>query len=132
MAFTLPEFNLSCDVYTGPWLTAVLRATVMGNLAFGRRVQQVRVSDGAVTNTYGGQCTLLLPALTDVRDGSCGLNPDFLEIPAGSGRWYVCMLVEDIGKGFANEHRAATVGKIWQDVDGTGSYPGLFWPTPIT
>jgi len=130
MAFTVPTFNLSVQIYTGPWPVGAPRLVTVGNLAYGRRVQQVRVSDVGNQESYGGQATLLLPALTDVRDGGNG-QQDYIQCPAGSGRWYVCMLVEDVGKGFANEYRAATIGKIWQGVSGTGSYPGLFWPTPI-
>lgn len=132
MAYTVPTFNLSVDVYTGPWATRVLRLSVMGNLAFGRRVQQVRVTDYSGTSTYGGQCTLLVPALTDIRDAGCTLQQDLVEVPSGSGRWYTVQLVEDVAKGFPNEYRAATIGKVWQGVSGTGSFSGLFWPTPIT
>jgi len=132
MAYKIPEFNLNVAIFTGPWPVGIHREIVKGNLAFGRRVQQVRVTEVQPANTYGGQCTLLLPALTDIRDGSCNLNPDFVEVPSGSGRWYGVMLVDDVGKGFANEYRAATIGKIWQGIDGVGSYPGLFWPTPIS
>ncbi len=131
MAFTLPSFNLTCDVYTGPWPSKVFRLSVLGNLAYGRRVQQVRVTEDNPANTYGGQATLLVPALSDVRDASCSGQQDYLEIPTGSGRWYTAQLVEDVGKGFTNEHRAVTVGKVFQDVNGTGTFPGLFWPTPI-
>jgi len=130
MAFTVPAFNLAVDIYTGPWPVGAPRLGVMGNLAYGRRVQQVRVTDVGNTESYGGQATLLLPALTDVRDGSVG-QQDYVQIPAGSGRWYVVMLVEDVGKGFLNEYRTATIGKVWQGVNGGLSFPGLFWPTPI-
>lgn len=131
MPFTLPNFNLACDVYTGPWATKVYRVTLSCNLAIGRRVQQVRVTDDNNESTYGAQASLLVPSLSDIRDGSCNLVNDFVEVPQGSGRWYVVMLVDDVGKGFANEYRMVTIGKIWQGVGGVGSYPGLFWPTPI-
>jgi len=130
MAFTVPTFNLSVQIYTGPWPVTSPRLTVMGNLAYGRRVQQVRVTDVGNQESYGGQETLLLPPLTDIRDGGNG-QQDYVQIPAASGRWYVVMLVEDVAKGFSNEYRAATVGKIWQGINGGGSFPGLFWPTPI-
>lgn len=64
--------------------------------------------------------TLLMPALTDIRDqfvpGGAG---DLVEVPAGSGRLYNVVLVEDVAKGFTNEHRLAAIQK-------TG-----IWPTPI-
>ncbi len=75
--------------------------------------------------------TILLPALTDIRDGyGAALTPDVVECPSGSGRWYVVFGVDDFGKGFPNEHRYALVNKIGQWIGGT-TYAGLFWPTPI-
>jgi hypothetical protein len=61
---------------------------------------------------------LLLPALTDVRpalptdptDPSGGVTiSDQVEVPKGSGRIYVVLSADDIGKGFPNEHRAALI-----------------------
>jgi hypothetical protein len=54
--------------------------------------------------------SLLLPALTDVRaTQGVGGVPDTVEVPAGSGRWYGVAGVDDIGKGYANEHRTACI-----------------------
>jgi hypothetical protein len=72
-----------------------------------------------------------VPKGSDVRDGSCALLNDFVEVPQGSGRWYVVMNVDDVGKGFPNEFRYATIGKIFQGASGSGSFTGLFWPAPI-
>ena len=131
MAFTVPTFPLECQIYTGPWATKVFRDFAQCNLAMGRRVNQVHVTAGQAGQTYGSQPILLLPALTDIRDSSCGLEPDFVQCPDDSGRWYVVQLVDDVAKGFENEYRMATLGKIFQGVDGPATYPGLFWPTPI-
>lgn len=62
---------------------------------------------------------LLLPPFTDIQDGFNGVGPDTVEIPAGSGRLYLANMVDDLGKGFPNEHRFAMVSK-------TGA-----WPTPV-
>jgi hypothetical protein len=48
-------------------------------------------------------------------DGSLATNGDLLEIPAGSTVLYQCTYVDDIGKGFANEHRFAILHRIAQD-----------------
>jgi hypothetical protein len=132
MAFTLPNFNLSVDIYTGPWLTRVLRLSTTGNLAMGKRTAINTLSIDPIDSTTGLSPELLLPPLTDVRDvASSGANlADIVEVPAGSGRWYWVTSVDDIGKGFSNEHRCATLLKIWEGVDST-RFPGLFWPTPI-
>jgi hypothetical protein len=50
---------------------------------------------------------LLLPMLTDIRSDEKGPGSDWAEVPAGSGRFYQVVYVEDIGKGFSNEHRGA-------------------------
>lgn len=129
MAFTLPAFNLQVNIYTGPWLTKLLRSSPMGNLAAGRRV----LPDPGFYYTDPGQyspaMTLLLPALTDVRDASNSTEGDIVEVPAGTGRWYTVIGVDDIGKGFANEHRFAMLAKIY---DALGlAYLGSSWPVPM-
>jgi hypothetical protein len=129
MAFTLPVFNLSLDIYTGPMATRVFRLSVMGNLAWGRRTG-VQWSQGAIENNaywVSGYMTLLLPPLTDVR--SQGLYPvaDVLEIPSGSGRWYGAQFVDDIGKGFPNEHRGVMLVQLFPG-EPVGSPQ---WPMPM-
>jgi hypothetical protein len=62
---------------------------------------------------------ILCPPFSDIRGL---LNPggsDGVEIPPGSGRRYLVDQVDDIGKGFANEHRFALI------------YPTGVWPNPI-
>jgi len=131
MSFTLPTFNLNVNIFTGPW-PGVFRSTVLGNLAVGRRVTAVAGPWAFSIPSYNGAApTLLLPPLTDIRDASCGPNSDFVEVPAGSGRFYQVAYVDDIGKGFANEHRFAWLEKVVQGIAGGGSFPGFFWPTPI-
>lgn len=65
-------------------------------------------------------CTLLcVPAGTDLRDSYTVSGKDLIECPAGSGRIYECLYVDDVAKGFANEWRFALLAKVGQ------------WPTPI-
>lgn len=130
MAFTLPDFNLSCDVYTGPWLTKVFRFSVSCNLAIGKRSAFFSTDWGAGAPGVHPLPTLLFPAGTDVRDASCTGTQDIVEVPAGSGRWYQVLGVDDSGKGFANEHRFAHVSKIYEQMNNI-VFPGLQWPTPI-
>lgn len=130
MAFTLPSFPIQCNVYTGPWLTRVLRlGSQECNLAIGRRVQQSS-NIAPFTNLSFAQPTLLLPPLTDIRDQSCTGIEDVVECPRASGRWYQVIGVDDMGKGFPNEHRFAVLSKIYQTLD-PADFPGLFWPAPI-
>jgi hypothetical protein len=130
MAFTVPTFNLVCDVYTGPWSTKVLRLSPSCNLAIGRRTAQPSLDWGANAPQTHALPRLLLPALTDIRDGSCNGVQDVVEVPSGSGRWYQVLGVDDVAKGFPNEFRFADLSKIYQQMNPI-DYPGLQWPTPI-
>lgn len=129
MAFTLPVFNLTCNIYTGPWLTKAFRLSSPCNLARGRRVAQ---SEGPVlggSDLENMSMTVLLPPLTDIRDITIAGPGDVVEVPAGSGRWYGVVIVDDVGKGFANEHRFACIAKL-SEIFGP-AYAGADWPRPI-
>jgi hypothetical protein len=131
MAFTLPVFNLTCNIFDGPWLTKVFRLDSSCNLAFGRRVQQGFLSGGNFD--FGGNSLLellMLPPETDIRSGVVVLHTDIVEVPAGSGRWYQVLGVDDIGKGFDNEHRCALLVQISHLTDAT-AFAGCVWPVPI-
>jgi len=134
MAFTLPAFNLLCKIYTGPYDTRVLRlGAVPCNLAMGRRI--IWGFHDPTNMGYGAaSASLLLPALTDIRDpvaqGVPGSTADLVEVPAGSGRWYTVDSVDDIGKGFSNEHRFAWLAKLNSN-SGRPNTTGLYWPIPM-
>lgn len=119
MAFVLPTFNLTCNIFTNGLGWGPLRLSSPCNLAYSKRVNQM-VSEGF----FPVNAALLLPALTDIRGPLNASGFDGVECPAGSGRWYIVSGVEDIGKGFANEHRCATLRP-------SGGPGGVLWPTPI-
>ena len=121
MAFVLPTFNLTCDI---------------GNVAFplggpARIVNEPCQLRGpnpnnAINATAGTAgfiaIVLLLGPLVDIRD-PFNLpinNGDYVEVPSGTGRYYRVAIVDDIGKGFPNEHRFAVLIKV----------QGFPWPTP--
>jgi hypothetical protein len=114
--YSLPAFNLLCDIYTEPAHT--LRVTSPCNLAYGRRRQAVDAAASLASGAISFCMTLLLPALTDIRDDLTGVaaTADAVECPSGSGRFYFVVWVDDIGKGFPNEHRAALIAR-------NGSFP---------
>lgn len=143
MGFSVPSFPLLCGVYTGPFVGRVFRFDVMANLAFGRRV-----SIGGPLSYYFNEpypivlesnAQLLTPAGTDLRDQSqhplAAFNPiDIVEVPALSGRWYLVTGVDDIGKGFPNEHRSAWLVKAGEYLDNSGPggrWTGCIWPIPM-
>jgi len=132
MAFSVPAFPITCEVWNGPWLGKTLRLPAQPcNLALGRRVQQQFLDDPDQVATSGMslQLALLLPPLTDLRDPYQGFPQDVIECPSGSGRWYGLLAYDDVGKGFPNEYRLAILVKIGNVIDPV-QYPGLFWPTP--
>lgn len=103
MSYVLPTFNLAANIwratagipndYTAPEVVSLV------NLSCGRRMAGAYAFD---LFPWG-----LFPALTDVRQAYNFGNQDVVEIPAGSLRFYGVVAVQDMGKGFANEHRVA-------------------------
>ena len=133
MAFSLPVFNLVCNIYTGPWLTKVLRVSdVPCNLAWGRRIS-AKFSFSQPTesgNSLNASMTLLLNPGTDIRSRPLYPVADIVEVPSGTGRWYIVFFVDDLGKGFDNEHRGAELAQL-SDQMGGGEFDGSQWPTPM-
>jgi len=141
MAFNPPTFNLTCNVWTGQdWPLPAPRLSPRCNLAWGKRVQSAYFGSDEQQPPFTS-ALLLLSSGTDIRDTSCLSFPlgntvgqDIVEVPAGSGRYYYAIGVDDIGKGFSNEHRAAWLAKIISTPPSlahnvfTGFPP---WPIPI-
>lgn len=132
MAYVQPDYNILANLFSVALPSSLsFRTQTVCNLALGRRVN-FPVGAGVGSSFGGFYMTLLVPPLTDIRDGMCapGNNGDVVEVPAGSGRWYTCLGVDDVGKGFTNEHRAAALGKI----GAYGQWVALgipWWPAPI-
>lgn len=126
MGFVVPTFAIACNVKTMivPNVPSVplppYRLTNQPcNLAWGRRVN-VASSGGTSAPGVPIMCmTLLLPKQADVRGPQDAVSSDMVECPAGSGRWYYVIAVDDIGKGFQNEHRAA----MMRALDGSWTPP---------
>lgn len=114
MAFHLPTFNLTCNIDTmpvpdvpgippGPYRIQAAPC----QLTYGRRTNSMSTGGTNAQGALAQGMNLLLPMLTDVRGPQDTVSPDMVEVPAGSGRWYSVYFVDDIGKGFTNEHRSA-------------------------
>ena len=125
MPFILPTFNLDVNVFSNGDPTQPPRLTCKGNLAWGRRVGQPTVGGDPIGSVfdYPGTMTLLVPLGTDIRDIAAASGFDVVEVPAGSGRTYRVLSVDELGGGFANEHRGAVLSKFF-----TATSP---WPTPF-
>lgn len=136
MAYVIPGFNLECNIYTGPWASKVLRlADQECALAVGRRTA-APTNAGAIGDQVVGVCfLLLLPAGTDVRDAAgyiydaAHVGTDYVEVPAGSDAWYAVNSVVDVGKGYPNEFREATLGRIGENIDHV-EFNGYIFPSP--
>lgn len=116
MTFTVPVFNLTCNLWRGPGHAGAPHSSPICQLRYPGR-GPFQVIPGAPPT---GQIPwyLCLPAGTDVRDeGSVG-GGDTIEVPAGTGRYYRVMLADDVARGFANAYRLAFIYKL---------YP---WPLP--
>lgn len=120
MAFTLPTFNVSYNLWRAANYPPVGPPDASGlcNFSLGKRI--VTGTDGfAVTRADPAQGTgidvflriMMVPAGVDIRGRwQGGVNSqDEVEIPAGSGAFYVVADVADMAKGFPNEHRVAWV-----------------------
>lgn len=131
MAFVTPTFNLNVRIYNVVLpSTLTIRVLSPCNLAMGRRINWLHSAWLPGQGTDGSTPMLLLPAGTDIRDASTGQEADIVEVPSLSGRWYQVSNVDDVGKGFPNEYRMATIGKIYH----YGGYIALGipnWPVPI-
>jgi len=130
MAFRVPTFNLAVSIWrvggTGGSYAAPDVGTT-GNLSPGKRVMLGEVGGWQVSKSIIAN-ELLLPKLTDIRSFYNATNPDLVEVPAGSKRFYQVLDVADIGKGFANEHRIAFLA---YETAGNTSLAGGPFPAPV-
>lgn len=120
-----PTYNLSANVWRGNLDPTADPPTLTtdANLAWGKRGGPAATGGTGSLGVIATAPQLLVPAGTDLRSAEKGApNDDWVEVPAGTGRIYACVYVEDIGKGFSNEHRGALL------VSAPDDFP---WPFPI-
>jgi hypothetical protein len=116
MAFTVPNFNIRCNISSPPVpntpgipVGPYRNPNVACNLAWGRRTNSSSLTPAAGPVFVASTTDLLMPKLTDIRGPQDTVSYDMVEVPAGSGRWYVVTTVDDVGKGFVNEYRIAVL-----------------------
>lgn len=122
MSFVVPNFNLPVNLWRAGFAVPPVgmpALTFFGNLNPGRRTYLgsypwSQSSLGSMLLMY-----LLVPAHTDIRGQISVGTGDLVEVPAGSGRYYKVGWVDDVGKGFPNEHRLAVLVQASP------------WPTPL-
>jgi hypothetical protein len=116
MGYKVPTFNITCNIWDHygaitplPPPSPARLTNVPCQLTWGHRVQ---VSSTGGTSTPGiltMSMSLLLAKLTDVRGPQSYAGGDLVEVPAGTGRWYQVVAVDDVGRGFTNEYRCALI-----------------------
>jgi len=128
--FSLPNFNLICNVWLGgetwplpPWDTSWACA-----LTCGRRAMPLTHPLGHDrSNVWYYPHYLLVPVGLSFRDRrAVGLVPYLVEVPSGSAHFYECQAVGMVGWGHPNEHRVIELRPVliehWPDPFGDGGY----------
>jgi len=133
VAFRKPVFNIFCNI----WRAVDFRAgaapvgmpalgMVPCNLQFGRK-------EGLESDRMA--MWLLLEPGTDIRDPWGVANrqegqADAVEVPAGSGRFYTVVYVDDVASGFPTQYRTALIVKGGIFGNKTGYVDPVPWPNP--
>ena len=114
MAFQLPNFNITVNIWTVGMNPATTPPRVSGapaNLAWGKRVSTMSTGGTGSAGVLVSTMTLLIESTCDIRGRQATGGSDTVEIPAGSGRYYVCETADYIGYGFPNQHKGAVVSQ---------------------
>jgi hypothetical protein len=136
MSFSPPDFNLTCNLWRNPSIVTGPPDRVLPcNLAFGRREPSLDVAVYFLTGSGTGAQVLCVPKRSDVSGffaNGATVAQDAVEVPAGSGRFYAVFAVVDIGYGFGNEYRAATILQMNVGVIASTGNPwnAPLWPVP--
>lgn len=110
--YRLPEFNLTCRVYTFGNVADPPRVSdIPCNLAWGKRVNVPSTGGTGAVGVPLMTMILLTPKDVDIRDRFSSTNLDAVEVPQGSGRFYFVVYCDNVGMGFPNEHRAVAIVK---------------------
>lgn len=124
MAFTVPSFPLKCNIYAGQGDQAARPSNpTQRQVSCQLRILKTAFCLGSQLGGTGPVSLLLLSSKADIRP-VCNAWPhgDAVEVPGGSGRFYVVLAVDDVAKGFSNEYRVASIYPQYQRVG--------WWPIP--
>ena len=114
--FKIPTMNRICNVSRGDGASQTRTHVQLQSLA-GR----VLVGNEGSIGMY-----LRVPAHADLQWAISAQGSEIVEVPAGSGRFYIVAFVKDIAKGFPNEHGFAVL-QVRPTPMPSGATP---WPTP--
>jgi hypothetical protein len=122
MPYVIPVFNINVAFWrSGNAVTNPPDVITIGNLSPGRIVsgEKTEQASNVPVGGLGQSMWLRLPKGTDVQDVKNNVGADICECPYTSGRFYYVAVVDDVGGGFANEHRFAVLVAFAP------------WPTPF-
>jgi hypothetical protein len=102
--FFLPNFDLVCNI----WRNATL-ITAPPDLSPACQLRVFKSGFFGIAGVNAGAMLLCLLAGTDIRPQGCATFHDQLEVPALTGRFYNCIAVDDVGRGFPNQYRIALI-----------------------
>lgn len=143
MAFIVPTFNIQCNIWRHTqWVTTwppIVAAPSIANQDCQLRgyTKNLTVNPFVIASNLE---ELVLPKGTDIRGPALNTTEyefwmEVVEVPSGSGRYYLVLAVADQAKGFSNEYRSAAITPTWT-YEGTvyNAYPHWpwtpAWPTP--
>jgi len=112
VAFQLPNFNITVNIWTGPNAPpfgAPRVAAAPANLAWGKRVSSMSTGGTSTAGILVSTMTLLLEATCDVRGFLSSTGSDCVEVPSGSGRYYRVWFADFIGIGSTNQHNGGVI-----------------------
>jgi len=125
MAFTLPNFNIVCQLWhypRDPTSGPADQSDVPCNFSTSRATLMGRDTANMVGVDLMYRA-LRVPATVDIRCTAMGpgLGPDIVEVPQGTGAYYQVQDLATMGQGFPNAHRYCWVVPA----------PGFPLPTPL-
>ena len=109
MSYKPPVLNLKCNVWAiSPGVPPHLPAGAPRIANLDCQLCWGRVNELS-EESAGLSMHLKVPAGTDIRGLYQNNVPDVVEVPAGTGRTYLVLYVDDVGRGFSNEYRQAVI-----------------------
>lgn len=117
---SVPDLNIMVNVWTGTSLPPNPKRT-----SYACNLQYAKRFDARMAVVESGSLAVMLlnlPPHSDVRSRCCTAVSDLVEVPAGSGRYYDVLAVDDVSKGFPEEYRIAVIIQ---------STTVALWPIPI-
>jgi len=107
MPFVVPQFNILCNVWHNGGVVPPVGAPDIADLPCQLAWDRAADNPVAIAAPIRVPMKLRVPLSTDIRGPLASTGQDIVEVPAGSGRFYALMYVDDVAKAFANEYRQA-------------------------